>query len=185
MADKLTYIKNLQYAQAYKVTASPRDWMRFMDTASRMYRYSFNDQLLIYGQNPNVTACATLEVWNSRFQRWVNKGSKGIALLDEASGNTRLKYIFDIANTHAGYNGEEPYIWQARQEHIGMLLAHLTETYSLPDASSLTVVLEQIAAQVAEDYTDDALEGNDALFRGSMFGNNRPRFGAVSIPINT
>ena len=74
--------------------------MNYMDTASRLYRYSFSDQLLIHAQRLNATACASLELWNEKMLRWVNRGAKGIVLLDENGQNTRLRYVFDISDTH-------------------------------------------------------------------------------------
>ena len=114
------------------------------------------DQLLIYAQRPNATACASLETWNTRLNRWVNRGAKGIALIDDNQQPAKLRYVFDVADTHARYGDRLPYIWRVEGAHIPPLLAHLAYTYSLPDASSLESMLSQIANQVAEDYLDDA-----------------------------
>ena len=93
---KLQDIRNLAQEHAVSVSSSPGNWMDYMDTASRLYRYSFSDQLLIHAQRPNATACASLELWNEKMLRWVNRGAKGIALFDEAWQNTQLRYVFDI-----------------------------------------------------------------------------------------
>ena len=165
---KLDSIRFLAGRWAGWVSQSPADWMRFMDTASRMYRYSFPDQLLIYAQRPNATACASLETWNTRLNRWVNRGAKGIALIDDNQQPAKLRYVFDVADTHARYGDRLPYIWRVEERHIPPLLAHLAYTYSLPDASSLESMLSQIASQVAEDYLDDALYGIEQEMTGSM-----------------
>ena len=80
---KLQDIRNLIQEHAVSVSSSPGDWMDYMDTASRLYRYSFSDQLLIHAQRPDATACASLELWNEKMLRWVNRGARGIALFDE------------------------------------------------------------------------------------------------------
>lgn len=97
---KLQDIRDLAQEHAVSVSGSPRDWMDYMDTASRLYRYSFSDQLLIHAQHPEATACASLELWNEKMFRWVNRGARGIALLDETGQHTRLRYVFDISDTH-------------------------------------------------------------------------------------
>ena len=103
---KLQDIRALAQEHATSVSSSPRDWMDYMDTASRLYRYSFSDQLLIHAQHPEATACASLELWNEKMFRWVNRGARGIALLDESKQNTRLRYVFDISDTHMVVGGE-------------------------------------------------------------------------------
>ena len=85
---KLQDIRDLAQEHAVSVSGSPRDWMDYMNTASRLYRYSFSDQLLIHAQHPEATACASLELWNEKMFRWVNRGARGIALLDETGQHT-------------------------------------------------------------------------------------------------
>ena len=97
---KLQDIRNLIQEHAVSVSSSPGDWMDYMDTASRLYRYSFSDQLLIHAQRPDATACASLELWNEKMLRWVNRGARGIALFDETWQNTKLRYVFDIGYPH-------------------------------------------------------------------------------------
>jgi sugar phosphate isomerase/epimerase len=111
---KLQDIRDLAQEHAVSVSGSPRDWMDYMDTASRLYRYSFSDQLLIHAQHPEATACASLELWNEKMFRWVNRGARGIALLDETGQHTRLRYVFDISDTHMVAGGRSPYLWQYR-----------------------------------------------------------------------
>ena len=106
---KLQDIRELAQEHATSVSSSPRDWMGYMDTAARLYRYPFTDQLLIHAQHPQATACASLELWNEKMFRWVNRGARGIALLDENGHNTRLRYVFDISDTHMVAGGRSPY----------------------------------------------------------------------------
>ena len=116
---KLQDIRNLVQEHAVSVSSSPGDWMDYMDTASRLYRYSFSDQLLIHAQRPDATACASLELWNEKMLRWVNRGARGIALFDETWQNTKLRYVFDISDTHMVAGGRSPYLWkmQRRDPH--------------------------------------------------------------------
>lgn len=97
---KFNDIRELAQQNARWVSNSPKDWMNYLDVAARLYRYSFKDTLLIHAQRPDATACAELEVWNKKMNRWVNRGAKGIALLDDASPRAKLRYVFDIADTH-------------------------------------------------------------------------------------
>lgn len=165
---KLNNIRNLAYSEAGSVSSSPQDWMRFMDTASRMYRYSFLEQLLIYAQRPEATACATLDTWNQKVGRWVNRGAKGIALIDDATQPERLRYVFDIADTHAVRGAPDPYIWRLDDRHKDWFLAYLSSTYNLPDVSSIMLALEQVAEQVTEEYLEDAMDGIEQEMNGSL-----------------
>ena len=90
-------IRELAQQNARYVSNSPQDWMSYLDVAARLYRYSFTDTLLIHAQRPDATACAELELWNQKMSRWVNRGAKGIALLDDTGPRTKLRYVFDIA----------------------------------------------------------------------------------------
>lgn len=103
MASKYELISALSESTAQDLSRDPAAWMHFLDTAGRMYRYPFMDQLLIHAQRPDATACAELEVWNEKMNCWVNKGSKGIALLTERNGRSRLRYVFDVSNVHPAY----------------------------------------------------------------------------------
>lgn len=97
---KLYEILGLAQYEAEKISSSPRDWLHYLDTASQLYRYSFSDTLLIHAQRPGATACAELEIWNHKMKRWVNRGAKGIALIDDRYPKKRLRYVFDVSDTH-------------------------------------------------------------------------------------
>jgi hypothetical protein len=105
-------IRGMAEWYATDIASSPADWMKYLDTAARLYRYSFTDQLLIYAQRPQATACASLELWNEKMMRWVNRGAKGIALLDETGTKAKIRYVFDIKDTHMVQGGRSPYLWQ-------------------------------------------------------------------------
>ena len=130
MARKYDEIKWLAQATAQDLSADTEKWKGFLTTAGRLYRYPFMDQLLIYAQRPDATACAELETWNQKMNCWVNRGSKGIALLDESSGRPRLRYVFDVSNVHPGWNvGRLPYIWQVRERNEQTVLNRLENIY--------------------------------------------------------
>ena len=103
--------------------------MSYLDVAARLYRYSFTDTLLIHAQRPDATACAELELWNQKMSRWVNRGAKGIALLDDTGPRTKLRYVFDIADTHLVRGGRTPLLWNLNShEHEQAILDHLADT---------------------------------------------------------
>ena len=128
---KIKEILTLAEEAAKKASASPRDWMNYLDTASRVYRYPFSDTLLIHAQRPQATACAELEVWNSKMNRWVNRGARGIALIDDRGPYRKLRYVFDISDTHMVQNGRTPFLWEIQEGHMEDLIDHLTEAYQM------------------------------------------------------
>ena len=109
---KINDIRVLAEETASDVASSPRDWMAYLDTAAKLYRYPFADNLLIHAQHPQATACAELETWNEKMGRWVNRGAKGIALIDDTGPRQRLRYVFDIEDTHMVRGGRTPYLWK-------------------------------------------------------------------------
>ena len=99
MSSKLQYYCDLSEYAARQAVSKRGNWTGFLDTAAKMYKYSFSDQLLIHAQRPDATACAPIELWNEEFKRWVRPGAKGIALIDESGSRPRLKYVFDLGDT--------------------------------------------------------------------------------------
>ena len=158
---KLQDIRDLAQEHAVSVSGSPRDWMDYMDTASRLYRYSFSDQLLIHAQHPEATACASLELWNEKMFRWVNRGARGIALLDETGQHTRLRYVFDISDTHMVAGGRSPYLWQMQEHQREEILIHLAEVYALEekDTATLQDALMAVAREMVSDNLEEYLDG--------------------------
>ena len=158
---KINDIRFLARETAKEVSGSPRDWMGYLDTASRLYRYPFSDTLLIHAQRPDATACAELEVWNEKMRRWVNRGAKGIALIDDTGPRRALRYVFDVSDTHPVRGGKTPYLWRMKEEQQEMILNHLADTYGLDGdgASDLAAALRQIAEEMAADSLEEAMDG--------------------------
>ena len=156
MASTIKKVSELSELTTYNITRTPENWTEFLDTASRIYKYSFNEQVLIHAQKPDATACASIEIWNQKMHRWVNRGSTGIALIDDTGARLRLKYVFDIADTHPGRNGRIPFLWEMKPEYTNAILDHLSDTYNLAETElSLPDALEAIAAVSARDAADD------------------------------
>ena len=166
---KLQDIRDLAQEHAVSVSGSPRDWMDYMDTASRLYRYSFSDQLLIHAQHPEATACASLELWNEKMFRWVNRGARGIALLDETGQHTRLRYVFDISDTHMVAGGRSPYLWQMQEHQREEILTHLAEVYALEekDTATLQDALMAVAREMVSDNLEEYLDGLEYATEGT------------------
>ncbi len=165
----LDEIRGLAEYHATRISSSPRDWMNYLDTAARLYRYPFMDQLLIHAQRPKATACASLELWNEKMLRWVNRGAKGIALLDETMQKTRLRYVFDIQDTHKVKGGRTPYLWQLQEKQQEALLNHLEEAYGLEakDTGSLSDALMATAKYMVEENLDEYLDGLTYVTEGT------------------
>ncbi|RJW78812.1 DNA methylase [Faecalibacterium sp. AF10-46] len=134
--------------------------MSYLDVAARLYRYSFTDTLLIHAQRPDATACAELELWNQKMSRWVNRGAKGIALLDDTGPRTKLRHVFDIADTHLVRGGKTPLLWNLdSHEHEQTILDHLADTYGLSQTDSMNAALLELAQQLTADNLDEAMDG--------------------------
>ena len=165
----LDEIRGLAEYHATRISSSPRDWMNYLDTAARLYRYPFMDQLLIHAQRPKATACASLELWNEKMLRWVNRGAKGIALLDETMQKTRLRFVFDIQDTHKVKGGRTPYLWRLQEKQQEELLNHLEEVYGLEviDTGSLSDALMATAKYMVEENLDEYLDGLTYVMEGT------------------
>lgn len=179
---KFNDIRELAQQNARWVSNSPKDWMNYLDVAARLYRYSFKDTLLIHAQRPDATACAELEVWNKKMNRWVNRGAKGIALLDDASPRAKLRYVFDIADTHLVQGGRTPILWRIDDsEHQQMILDHLADTYALTQTDSMNAALMELAQQLTAENLEEAMDGleyevADTFLEGLDEDNLRVRF---------
>ena len=179
---KFNDIRELAQQNARWVSNSPKDWMNYLDVAARLYRYSFKDTLLIHAQRPDATACAELEVWNKKMNRWVNRGAKGIALLDDGSPRAKLRYVFDIADTHLVQGGRTPILWRIDySEHQQMILDHLADTYALTQTDSMNAALMELAQQLTAENLEEAMDGleyevTDTFLEGLDEDNLRVRF---------
>lgn len=153
--DKYEYIVNLAEKTAKRVSQNRESWMKFLTSAARIYKYPFKEQLLIYAQNPDATACASIEIWNKRINCWVNKGSSGIALPDDtATYGHKLKYVFDVSNVHAVKpNGRYPKAWKLREEHKSDVLHRLEQIYGSTDS---TKPFEERIIEISDQLAADA-----------------------------
>ena len=161
MANKLYAMEQLTEEVAKDVAASPQEWMRFLNTASRLYKYTFPEQLLIYAQRPEATAVASMEIWNQKMYRWIKKGSKGIALIDNTSGpKTKLRYVFDVQDTYKVRNlGKDPQLWNLPAEGEQLVADYLQEQLTLEDTEGgLAESLHQAAKESMQEWLPDALE---------------------------
>ena len=161
MANKLYAMEQLTEEVAKDVAASPQEWMRFLNTASRLYKYTFPEQLLIYAQRPEATAVASMEIWNQKMYRWIKKGSKGIALIDNTSGpKTKLRYVFDVQDTYKVRNlGKDPQLWNLPVEGEHLVADYLQEQLSLEETEGgLAESLHQAAKESMQEWLPDALE---------------------------
>ncbi|MCM1232461.1 MAG: hypothetical protein NC489_20250 [Ruminococcus flavefaciens] len=160
----------LESETVQQVSKSGEEWAKYLTTAARLYRYPFEDQMLIYAQRPEATACAELEDWNERMFCWVNRGAKGIALFDRDSERPKLRYVFDVSDVHKAKRiGKDPYLWEIREEHKDVVLAQLEKTYGATDsADSFESRLMEIAERIAQDYYGELMQDMSYAKEGSF-----------------
>ena len=142
-------------------------WTDYLTTASRLYKYPFADQLMIYAQRPDATACADFDIWNNRMNRYVRRGAKGIALLDESSGFPRLHYVFDVSDTGVRRNSRDPEVWQFNDDLKQPVSEMLSKTYGI-SGERVSQQLADVAGKLVADYWDN--NGGDirAIVDGSL-----------------
>ena len=142
-------------------------WTDYLTTASRLYKYPFADQLMIYAQRPDATACADFDIWNNRMNRYVRRGAKGIALLDESSGYPRLHYVFDVSDTGVRRNSRDPEVWQLGPDLMQSVSEMLSKTYGI-SGERVSQQLADVAGKLVADYWDN--NGGDirAIVDGSL-----------------
>ena len=148
-----------QYAKmadqvARQLTGSWQEWTAFLITASRLYKYPFHEQMMIYAQRPDATACAEYDLWNNRMGRYVRRGSKGIALVDDSGDRPRLRYVFDISDTGTREHSRTPWLWTMNEEHTAPVMAMLERNYDV-SGSDLAQQLADVSAKLAEEYWAD------------------------------
>ena len=147
------YLK-LANRTANGITRYWEHWTDFLTTASRLYKYSFTDQLMIYAQRPDATACASFDIWNNRMNRYVRRGSKGIALLDQSSSVPRLHYVFDVSDTGVRRNSRDPEVWQLNDDLFQPVSEMLAREYGIHH-ERLSQQIADIAGKLAESYWDN------------------------------
>ena len=180
MSEKTLYYAQLAEDTARRLTGNWERWAGFLATAGRLYKYPYPDQLMIYAQRPDATACASYDVWNDRMNRYVRRGSKGIALLDDAGDRLRLRYVFDLADTGTRPNSRDPWLWTLEDRHGIPVKAMLERRYGTA-ADTLPQQLADAAGQLADAYwaehgqeisgilANSMLEEYDELNRGLAF----------------
>lgn len=156
MATKLHIMPELARQTTERLTQSIDNWKRFLDSAAWLYKYPFHEQVLIHAQRPDAKACAPIELWNSRFRRWVNRGAKGIALIDDSGQKPALRYVFDVSDTNTRYN--IPFrLWQTRPEYEAQIIEELENHFGetgTDNADLAAIVLGISINAISDNYRD-------------------------------
>ena len=183
MPSKVQLYAQMADRTAEQITGSYQKWTAFLTTAARLYKYPYNEQLMIFAQRPEATACAEYDLWNKQMRRYVRQGSKGIALVDASSDQPKLRYVFDVSDTGGGENSRRPYLWEYRQEHREVVSAALEQRFDVSGENGLADQMERVATQLVDEYWHDNrrdivgivdgsfLEGYDDFNIGAAFRN--------------
>ena len=183
MPSNLQAYRQMAEHAATQLTGSHEGWVAFLRTAARLYKYPYNEQLMIHAQRPDATACAEFDFWNEKMGRYVRRGSKGIALIDANGDRPRLKYVFDVADTGSRDNSRSVNLWELKPEHTDSISVMLERSYDIPYMEDLRDQLDSAAAQLADEYwnvnqrdildniADSFLEGYDDFNIGMTFRN--------------
>ncbi len=171
MATKLQNIIQFSEELTLGLTSRRGVWQQYMTTAARVYKYPFHEQLLIYGQRPEATACASMDIWNRRMNRWINAGAKGIALLDDSGPRTKLKYVFDVADTHPRTSSSRtPPLWQMKAEQADAVLESLTNSFgeaqdtSAGFAEQVISICGQMTGDNLPDYVEELMNVKEGSY---------------------
>lgn len=166
---KYHLISALAEETSKEVVRNEESWRRYLNTASRLYKYPFKEQLLIHAQRPDAQACASIEIWNEKMHCWVNKGAKGIALIDEET-YSGLKYVFDISDVHKARGiGRFPYLWEMQEKHEDAVLRRLEKTYGETDRNAgFPERIREISARIAMDCYEELAADMEYLKEGSF-----------------
>ena len=152
---------------ATQLTGSWQEWTAFLTTAARLYKYPFHEQMMIYAQRPDATACAEYDLWNEKMGRYVRRGSKGIALVDDSGDRPRLRYVFDISDTGTREHSRTPWLWTLEERHMDSVTAMLEQNYGIGGddfAQQLTDVAHKLANEYWEEHRQDFLYIVDGSF---------------------
>lgn len=168
MANKYQLINEMASETLKEITQNGESWIKFLNTASNNYKYSFNEQVLIYAQKPNATACADIETWNKKLRRWVNKGAKGIALLSMENGRNVLRHVFDISDTHSGINKDFK-LWEIKPSYENGIIETLENSFgNLEVKSNLAEAIYSASINLVEDNYQDYLVDLKEVLVGSL-----------------
>ena len=158
MTNKYQLINEIANDTLKEITRSSENWIKFLNTASNNYKYSFSEQVLIYAQKPEATACAEIEIWNKRLKRWVNKGAKGIALISIENGRNTIRHVFDISDTHSGIN-KELRLWEVKPSYENGLIETLENSFgNLEMKKNLSEAIYSCSSNLVEDNYNDYLK---------------------------
>ena len=175
MTNKIQYYTQIADDTAKQITGSYQNWTSFLKTVGRLYKYPYNEQLMIYAQRPDAIACADFDFWNQQWGRYVRRGSKGIALIDTSGENPRLRYVFDVADTGTRENSRAVRLWELHEEHSDVIRDMLERSYGISGEYGMRDQLKGVAEQLADEYwnehrrdildnlADSFLEGYHAL----------------------
>ena len=166
--NKFEYISSLLEETSQKITYDGKNWMRFLDTTSYMFKYSFTDQILIHAQRPDAIVCASFDTWNDKMGRWIKKGSKGIALIQETRYGYGLRYVFDVSDTES--NKKPIRTWSIDESMHDVLIEHLSNEFKLDiKSTNLAEVLTHISKQLVEgSYSDYLIQLNRFIDDSSL-----------------
>ncbi|WP_317854850.1 hypothetical protein [Chakrabartyella piscis] len=154
MAIKKELLADLFEQTAKQVTSSLADWTVFLTTVGKLYKYPFHEQLMIYAQNPTATACAEYGLWNNTMNRYVKRGTNGIALIDPSSDRGQIKYVFDVADTGGKENARKPFLWEMHEHHERPILEMLQDKFDV-ESDSLHEAIDTVALDLAKEYYND------------------------------
>lgn len=156
--NKYEYVKDVTAKASVRITKDINTFKSFLRSAAGLYKYPFDEQIMIYAQRPDAIACASIRTWNKRLKCWVNAGSKGIAIIDKDSENKRLKYVFDISDVHPGKGVKLPKLWKMNTEHENGVKEYLSSIYSIPLEKDFTSFIAEFGDALADDMVGDVIE---------------------------
>ena len=167
MPTKAEFYRQMAEQVSTRLVGSWKEWTAFLTTAARLYKYPFHEQMMIYAQRPNATACAEYDLWNEKMGRYVRRGSKGIALVDDSGDRPRLRYVFDISDTGTREHSRTPWLWQLEEQHIGPVSAMLERSYGVV-GDDLAQQLTDVAGKLASEYWDEHQQDFRYIVDGSF-----------------
>ena len=167
MPSKTEFYRQMAEQVSTQLVGSWKEWTAFLTTAARLYKYPFHEQMMIYAQRPDATACAEYDLWNEKMGRYVRRGSKGIALVDDSGDRPRLRYVFDISDTGTRPNSRTPWLWQLEEQHKGPVSAMLERSYGVA-GDDLAQQLTDVAGKLASEYWDEHQQDFRYIVDGSF-----------------
>ena len=167
MPSKAEFYRQMAEQVSTRLVGSWKEWTAFLTTAARLYKYPFHEQMMIYAQRPDATACAEYDLWNEKMGRYVRRGSKGIALVDDSGDRPRLRYVFDISDTGTREHSRTPWLWQLEEQHIGPMSAMLERNYGVA-GEDLAQQLTDVAGKLASEYWDEHQQDFRYIVDGSF-----------------